>query len=125
MGEIVKNNNLWTILRTDPWVALHRNEHLLHRLEGFICGMRWAQELHKLDNDVIIDLLLDLHNGVASELECSPVVWFDELLERNDNDEGLAFRQAVDILGRMGEVKGLWSTDYVEPDPYWGSPGSK
>jgi hypothetical protein len=126
MGKIPKNNNLWTILKDRPWLILHRNEHLLHRLEGFFSGMMYARECHELDNEVLIDLIMDLHNGVANKLECHPVVWFDTLLERNGNDEGLAFKQAVEILGEMGEARGLWPTEYVEPDPYCGyPPGSK
>ena len=87
-------------LRDRPGMIMMKGDHPLHRLQAFIEGVRWQQELSSQGMAAALSLLTRLPAhiaGVDTEMG-NHVGWFDSLMERNDYNEERAFTEAMDIL---------------------------
>lgn len=97
---------------------LAQDSHVLHRIQAFAEGLKWAAFFEQNQFHTLPRILADLSRYIGRE-ELTPdgngVGWFDVLLSRNKGDENKAFQELIALIIKAVEAHEKTAVTDLEP----------
>lgn len=96
-------HNFVDLLASRPGMILSDNRHLLHRVQAFIAGLKWANAFSEAGDRTLCHFLCSFESSLTKVLldSDSGVGWIDELMSRTGGDEQLAYDQLIFLLREL------------------------
>lgn len=103
MNEI----NWLEALAKRPGMYLARDSHVLHRIQAFAEGLKWAGYFEKNHFETLPRILARLPEYIGQELTpgSNGIGWFDTLLAQSNGDEDKAFQNLIAHLIKVVEAE--------------------